>query len=104
MCGTQNTQSLLSGQLRGGSSLGWALGETWTFFSVVKAAAVVGLLALLMGRRGLDVAFNSMVGDGQAFPCFSGKALQCRWLRIYRAELGRGELVIHQAPDLLLVA
>ena len=33
-----------------------------------------------------------MVGGARAFPCFSGKALQGRWLWICRAELGRGEL------------
>lgn len=63
-----------------------------------------GLLALLMGRRGLEVAFNSTVGGAQAFPCFSGKALRCRWSCICRAGLGRGQLgeaaaqVTHRAP------
>lgn len=57
-------------------------GETWSFSSLLRAAVAVGLLALLMGRRSLEVAFHSVLGSAQAFPCFSGKALQCWWLWI----------------------
>lgn len=82
----------------------------WSFSSPLRVAALEGLLALLMGRRGLEVAFDSTVGGAQAFPCFSGKALRCRWSCICRAGLGRGQLgeavaqVTHRAPDLLPVA
>lgn len=48
---------------------------------------LVGLLALLMGEIGLEVAFDPVVGGAQAFSCFVGKALQCWWLWNCRAEM-----------------
>lgn len=60
---------------------------------------MVGLSALLMGGRGLEVAFKSMVESAQAFPC-----LQCWWLWICRAELGQGQLVGHPSCFWLLGA